>query len=285
MRYIFIIVVCLHTAKLFGQTGSFPKIGVVQHLEADSLLHAAGYALMVASTARLFSPLTVTEETFQRHVERIDALRVPLFGANIFIPGSLKVVGPEVDEDAVLSYADVVFRRASAAGVRMIVWGSAGSRAVPDGFDREKARAQFVSIARKVATLADGYDVMVALENLNRDEVNFINSVDEAMDIVKAVDHRNFRLCADIYHMLRENESPQSIIRAGAYIVYCEVAEEEGRAAPGVHHEDFRPYFSALREIGYTGNVVIECRWTDLASQAPGAIAVLREQLRDVFGR
>jgi sugar phosphate isomerase/epimerase len=122
-------------------------------------------------------------------------------------------------------------------------------------------------MARKVAEVAARYDMVLALENLNRTECNFINTIQEALAIVKSVDHKNFRLCIDIYHMLKEGESPDAITGTGGYAVYCELAEKEGRTPPGVQGDDFIPYFTALKKEGYKGKIVIECRWKDLSAQ------------------
>src|SRR3546814_3651661 len=72
-----------------------------------------------------------------------------------------------------------------------------------------------------------------------------------------------------------ENESPRIIRKAAKYIYHCDLAEKEGRTAPGVHGQDFTPYFQALKDIGYQGKIAIECRWEDMAEQLPSAVAVL----------
>lgn len=262
-----------------------PEIGVVQNYENDSQLKAQGYSYLVESTQKIFSPGNVSEQEFQANLPRIKNLDIPLLGANLFIPGNLKVVGPEVDEEAVLSYMEIVFQRAKAAGSQLIIWGSGGSRQVPDGFDRLKAKEQFVGMARQAAVLAKEYDIVLALENLNRSEVNFINTLAEALEIVKEVDRENFRLCADIYHMLKENEKPAVIEQAKGYVVYCELAEREGRAAPGVHGEDFKPFIAALKNIGYEGKIIVECQWDNLATQGADAYQYLRQQIDEVYGR
>jgi sugar phosphate isomerase/epimerase len=206
-----------------------------------------------------------------------------LFGTNLFIPGDLKTVGPAVDEKSVLSFVEGVFQRGRAAGIKMIIWGSGGSRGIPEGFDRAKAREQFISMARKIAALAKNYNIILALENLNSTECNFITSVAEAYDIVKSVDHDNFRLCADIYHMLKEGESATVIERTKKYLVYCEIAEKENRTPPGVHGENFKPYLQALKKIGYKGNIVIECRWEDFGAQGLSAYRYLYKQMEEVY--
>jgi sugar phosphate isomerase/epimerase len=256
-----------------------PEIGVVENMENDSLLHAFGFRCLVESTSKMLSPRNVSDEQFQIHLQRIKKLRTPLFACNLFIPGDLKVVGPQVDEKLVLTYVEAVLKRARAAGLKMIIWGSGGSRGIPEGFDRTKAKEQFISFGKKIAPLAAKYKIILALENLNRTECNFINSVKEAFEIVRAIDHQNLRLCIDIYHMLKENESPQIIPDTKGYFVYCEVAEKEGRTPPGVSGDDFTPYFSALKNIGYTGKIVIECRWDNLSEQGSNAYKTIQKQL------
>jgi sugar phosphate isomerase/epimerase len=262
-----------------------PEIGVVQNLENDSLIRAYGYRYTVESVAKLISPKAVTEEQFEENLKKIKKLRKPLYACNIFIPGELKVVGPDVNESAVLSYAEKVFQRCKLAGVTMIIWGSGGSRRLPDGFDREKAKEQFVSVAQKIADLGRRYNMTFALENLNSTETNFITRAEEAFEIVKRVDRKNFGLCVDIYHMLKEGESPSSIEKAASKLIYCEVAEKENRTPPGVHAEDFRPYLSALKKVGYKGKIVIECRWDDFAKQGKDAYQYLSNQLNEVYNQ
>ncbi|HEY3402359.1 MAG TPA: sugar phosphate isomerase/epimerase family protein [Ohtaekwangia sp.] len=260
-----------------------PEIGIVQSMQNDSLLYSFGYRCLVESTPKVLSPRTVSAAQFEANLHTIKKLTVPLLACNILIPGDLKLVGPQADETALLSYLEEVFKRAQAASIRMFTWGSGGSRRIPEGYDREKAKQQFISTARKITVMAAKYDITLALENLNSTETNFINTVQEAFDIVQAIDHPNLRLCVDIYHMLKEGESPDIILRTKPYTIYCEVAEKEGRTPPGVHGDDFIPYFIALKKIGYTGKIVIECQWQYLASQGNMAYQTLHQQIKTAF--
>lgn len=263
-----------------------PKIGVVQNLEYDSTLTDAGYSYLVESISKWISPRNVSEEKFEENLKTFKKLKTNLYAFNIFIPGELKLVGPDVHETEILSYSETVFSRCQKAGVKMIVWGSGGARRVPEGFDHAKATEQFVSIARKVADLARKYSITLALENLNSTETNFITTAHEAYLIVKKVDHPNFRLCVDIYHMLKEGESPTVILETKKYIIHCDIAEKENRTPPGVVGEDFRPYLKSLKEIGYTGLIVIEGRWDNdnLNAQARSAHQYLQKQISEVYG-
>jgi len=286
MKYIFLLCfLTLHVKFTEAQNTSGPAIGIVQNIENDSLLQRYGYRYLVESVGKLISPRTVTDEQFQSNVLKIKDLRVPMYAFNIFIPGELKIVGPDVNEAALLTYVEKVFQRCQAAGVNRIIWGSGGSRRVPEGFDRTKAKEQFVSMAKKIADKAGHYNITLALENLNSTETNFITTVEEALDIIKKVDNKNLRLCVDIYHMLKEGEPPSSILKTKGYVIYCEVAEKEGRTPPGVQGDDFRPYFSALKQVGYNDKIMIECRWENVAAQGEMAFQKLRTQIQDVYGK
>ncbi len=260
-----------------------PQIGVVQEMDQASVLQTMGYKYLLESTRRILSPQNVTDQQFKAMLPTIKAMPVPMYGCNLFIPGDLKVVGPEVDEQAVLAYVEPVLKRAQAAGLTLITWGSGGSRSVPEGFSRVTATAQFIYMAKRVAAVAAKYDMILALENLNSTECNFITTLGEALAVVKAVDHPNLRLCVDVYHMLKEDEPATAIAGSKGYAVYCEVAEKEARTPPGVQGDDFTPYIAALKKEGYTGNIVIEARWDDLAKQGPVAYQTLRKQIDSVY--
>jgi sugar phosphate isomerase/epimerase len=278
----FVIGISASSAKAQLQI-ALPEIGIVQNIENDSLLQALGYTCLVESTNKILSPRNVSDQQFEAQLQVIKKLRVHLFACNLFIPADLKVVGPNVNEAAVLSYVEIVLQRAQAAKLKMIIWGSGGSRGVPEGFDRAKAKEQFIAIAKKIAPLAAKYNIILAIENLNSTECNFITTVKENLEIMKAVDHNNLRMCVDIYHMLKEGETPEIILAAKKYIVYCELAEKEGRTPPGIQGDDFTPYLSALKNNNYSGKIVIECRWENIENQGGIAYQALKKQIDDVY--
>src|SRR6056297_1521495 len=77
---------------------------------------------------------------FARRLEALAECPYPAPAVNCLFPGSLKTTGPEVDEEAVGRWFTTVATRAKQAGVSVIVYGSGGSRKVPDGFDADRAR-------------------------------------------------------------------------------------------------------------------------------------------------
>jgi sugar phosphate isomerase/epimerase len=274
---------CVVTTFALAQNNKLPTIGMASSFENDSLINVSGFQFFMESTAKCVSPKTVSEEQFQKNLSVIKKLKTPLYAFNIFIPAELKVVGPEVKEDLILAYTEEVFKRCQSANVKVIVWGSSVSRRVPDGFDRAKAREQFISIAKKIAAQAKQYNTTLMLESLNTTEANFIVTVAEALDIVKRVNHPNLRLCVDIYHMLKNDEGPKIILKTKKYIAHCEIAEKEARTPPGTKGDDFKPYLRALKKINYTGNIALECRWENLATQGKPAYEFLSSELKKIY--
>jgi len=259
-----------------------PKLGIASSLDNDALLYQSGFKLIGETVGNLLSP-KLSNAQFLKNVASLKAAQCKVYMCNSFFPGELKIAGDKVDEQAVLTFADTVLSRASKAGIPAVVLGSGSARRLPEGYDVKKATVDFIKLAKKLALLAGKYKVKIFLEALNSTETNFITTLSQAADIVRGVDHPNFRLNADIYHMLKENESPQSIIDAGKIIEYCEIAEKDERTYPGFKGDNFVPYLKALKKIHYKGYIFIEGRWTNLKTEAPLAKAYMEAQLKAAY--
>jgi sugar phosphate isomerase/epimerase len=205
----------------------------------------------------------------------------PMPAANVLLPAVLKVSGPTIDYERLDRYAHVVFRRAKELGMTLIVFGSAGARMVPEGFSQATAFEQYVDILKQFGPLAEEAGVTIVVEPLNRGECNLVNTVLEGAEAVRRANTRGVQLLVDIFHMLRNGESPDDIVKVGPLIRHAHVAENKDRAAPGTNGEDFRPFFKALRQIGYNDRLALEPIWKDLPGQVGPALAETRKQLTD----
>jgi sugar phosphate isomerase/epimerase len=201
--------------------------------------------------------------------------------SNCLLPASLKIVGPSVDTVALTRYAETIFRRAREIGMTIMVVGSAGARMIPEGWSAARAFEQYVETLRLFAPLAQAQGVTLVVEPLNRGECNLVNTIVEGAEAVRRADHPSVKLLVDLFHMLRNGESADDILRVGP-VYHAHLAEDKDRAAPGVNGEDFRPFLRALKKIGYNYRLTIECVWkTGAVHEAAPAIAALRAQLAD----
>lgn len=262
--------------------GTFsPLFGVCTALKNHDKLRANGYAYIEESVGGFLVPME-SEEKFMEKFTRFKEANFDVYACNSFLPSSLKSVGPDPKHDEILAYAETAFRRANKAGIKIIVFGSSGSRKIPKGFDREEAKQQFVRLLKRMGPVAHRFNIVVCIEPLNRGECNFINSLAGGAQIVGLVGHSNIKLLADFYHMAREGEGPDEVIKAGRYLRHCHIAENKGRTPPGKARDDFTGYFEALKQINYRGRISVECRWKDFTGELPTAIAYMKEQIMAV---
>lgn len=257
------------------------RIGICTNLNVcegiGKLDGAAGVAYAEAAVGELLVPAE-DETAFQARLAAARSSGVAIEGVNCLFPAALKTCGPEVDDAAVDAWIETVCRRSAAAGVKRIVYGSGGSRRVPEGFAMGKAREQIVGHLRRTGPVAARHGVVIVLEPLNKAECNIVTTVAEGAGIVRDVNHPSIRLLADTYHMAKDGEGPASIRDAKGLIAHVHAAEGNGRGPLGTTGEDQRPYFRALKDIGYDERISIECNWKDFGSQLGPAIAELRKQ-------
>jgi sugar phosphate isomerase/epimerase len=219
------------------------------------------------------------DEDFAPTLEQIRGCGLPCLAANVFVPGHLKITGPEVDFPRLTRYIETVMRRAEQVGLQAIVFGSGGARKIPEGFERAQAYEQLIAFGRMVGPLAARHGVNIAVEPLNRGETNVLNSVADGLQYVKDVNHPAFRLLVDAYHWAKENEPTADIVAAGAWLEHAHIATYAKRLAPGAEPCDFAPFFQALQEAGYDNRLSIEGGWAELPAQAGPALAELKRHL------
>jgi len=265
-----------------SEAGKFlDRIGIATSISNNGILFSAGYSY-VEENVREFLVPSENDSAFNDKLSLLKDSKLPVEACNSFLPGNLKCVGPVPAHEEILKFGETAFKRAQIAGVKTIVFGSSGARGIPEGFSKETAKQQFISLCKQLAVFANKYDVVISLEPLNTKESNFINSVAEGGEIVESVNHENFRLLADIYHMIMENESPSNIIKYGHLLYHTHIAEKTGRTAPGVNNDDFTPYFKALKAIKYEGRMSIECSWSNLELQATLALKEMKCQIASI---
>ncbi len=219
-----------------------------------------------------------SDQVFAANLEAALVCGKPLTVANCFLPGDLPCVGPAVDLPAIMAYAEIAFYRAAQTGIQRIVFGSGGSRRVPEGFDHARAGEQFIALLHRLAPLAARNSLQVVVEPLNVGECNFITTVREGARIVRAVNHPSIRLLADLYHMARAEEIPDDLAAVTDVLAHVHVAEKAERTAPGVAGDDFRPWFKVLQDAGYKQQVSLECGRFDLQTELESSLAELRRQ-------
>jgi len=143
-------------------------------------------------------------------------------------------------------------------GGRILVFGSPDQRKVLTGVSHEDAWNYAKDIFHDCSRLAKDYGAIFALEPLAKHLTDFINTAEEAIQLIKEVSHPNFKLHLDVFSMLDEGRPlPEIIERSKDYLVHFH-ANDDNRLGPGFGRVDYRPIIKALEEIGYKGFLSVE---------------------------
>jgi sugar phosphate isomerase/epimerase len=229
-----------------------------------------------------FLELPLSQTMAASEGERESALKalgdsgIPCSACNNFFPARLRLTGTDADQDRALSYAAEALAFARRAGAKVAVFGSAKARNVPIGFPREKAWDQLISLARRLADVAEENGVVLAMEHLNRGESDIITSFSENVRFVREAGHRNVKLLADLYHMALEKEPLENLYQGEGLLAHVHIARLTGRTWPATASPDLRALVAVLDDIGYAGAISVEAYTDDLAADCGRALKVLR---------
>jgi sugar phosphate isomerase/epimerase len=121
--------------------------------------------------------------------------------------------------------------------------------------DSEK---RFLDCLDEAAGYARPKGVEIAIEPVNRYELNFVNRVEEASDLLKKLGRPNLRIMPDLFHMNIEEASLEAVLTAHIEeIAYIHFADSN-RLAPGMGHLNFPKLIRVLEALGYTGYITAE---------------------------
>jgi D-psicose/D-tagatose/L-ribulose 3-epimerase len=166
-------------------------------------------------------------------------------------------------------------------GGAVLVHGSPKQREVAAGETHVVALARLQDGLAQVATAAAKAGVTYCIEPLSRRETSVINTIAEAAELVRAIDHPHLRTMIDCSAAgLTEADSiPELIDRwlPTGLIAHVQV-NDPNRRGPGQGDMQFAPILAALKRHGYDGTLAVEPfdYWPD----GPGAAAFSAGYLR-----
>lgn len=122
-------------------------------------------------------------------------------------------------------------------------------------------QAQWRTVARNLKQLcryAEKKGVVLALEPLNRFETDFINTCDQALQMIADVGSPALKVHLDTFHMNIEEKYPaRAILKAGKQLGHFHACGTD-RGQPGKDHTDWPAIAAALKKVRYQGAIVIE---------------------------
>ncbi len=150
---------------------------------------------------------------------------------------------------------------AARVGARVVAgptYSAVGRTWLLDVDERRATVARLVDALRPLAATAASQGITLAMEPLNRFETSVINTVDQALEVVDAVDSPGLGIALDTFHMSIEEKDPAMAIRkAGRRLAHLQASGSD-RGAPGNDHLDWRSIAAAIGDAAYDGAICIE---------------------------
>jgi D-psicose/D-tagatose/L-ribulose 3-epimerase len=138
--------------------------------------------------------------------------------------------------------------------------------------------AHGVDTLRKAAEIAQGRNIRIAVEYLNRFENYFLTTAADTARFVRAVDHPSLRMMYDSFHAhIEEKDQAAAIASCAAETIHVHVSEND-RGVPGTGQVDWDSFWTALLSGGYDGYITIEA-----FGRALPALAAATKVWRDLF--
>jgi D-psicose/D-tagatose/L-ribulose 3-epimerase len=200
----------------------------------------------------------------------------------------LSAESPEARQKA-LQYFESCLKLAEGLGASCLV----GPLYAPVAKARQETealrRAEWERSAASLAQLAEmaGHcGVRLGLEPLNRFETDMVNTVEDALRMVKAVGSPHLGISLDTFHMnIEETDFRRAVQQAGARLVHVQVSDSH-RGVPGEGNSDWIGLREGLKAIGYDGKLAIESFSPDASSLA-AAVCIWRRfaETQDDFAR
>lgn len=146
---------------------------------------------------------------------------------------------------------------ASDLGASLMIYGSPKSRMRGD-LTKEAAYEWASTFFKKVAARLKPLGVTLCIEPLSSKEADFINNHQEAVYLVKKVNHPNFQMMLDTKSLYLEGEDYQmAFSHSQPYLKHIHV-NDPGNVAPGTKGVDHQQISTALSRIKYSGFLSLE---------------------------
>jgi D-psicose/D-tagatose/L-ribulose 3-epimerase len=176
-------------------------------------------------------------------------------------PASRDLRGTKAQQRASLDYQKQLVDIADILGTKIIMGPIYSAVGRADAVPAVEYRKQWRTVRGHLKTIcayAHAHGKVICLEPLNRFETDFINTVEQGLQMINDVNSPALKLAPDTFHMNIEEKNPAATIRrAGRHIGHFHASGSD-RGTPGNDHLDWHGTAQALRGINYQGAVVIE---------------------------
>jgi D-psicose/D-tagatose/L-ribulose 3-epimerase len=175
-----------------------------------------------------------------------------------------------------IAYLDELIDFCSDLGGRNMIFGSPYQRNTI-GIPVEEAKKYLAEGLAKVADHAQQQDIMILIEHLSSGITDVVNTMAEALEVVKDVNHPAIQIMFDFHNTDDETEPLDVLLKQYyKYIHYIHVQEMDGKhLGTGTAVDDYVKYFQTLKDLGYDKWISLE-----VFDFSPGGKRIAEESMR-----
>lgn len=229
------------------------------------------YAAKLGYDGLEIAPYTLSDEPHRLGAAQLAAARQAAADAGVAVTGLhwllLKPSGLSIstrEEKIRQKTVDVMLAlidQCAELGGRYLVHGSPHQRRVDPGDTREAATARAQECFAKAAERAEKAGVVYCIEPLAADQTPLINTLAEAVKIVKAIGRKAVRTMLDCSAAGRMEKEPLAAL-VDQYLPKGLIAHvqmnDRNRRGPGQGEQRFAPLLAALVRHKYAGDIAVE---------------------------
>jgi len=175
-----------------------------------------------------------------------------------------------------IAYLDELIDFCGDLGGHCMIFGSPKQRNTR-GISVEEANKYFAEGLARVADHAQERDVMILVEHLGSGATDVVNTMAEASELAKDVNHPAIQIMFDFHNTTDETEPFDVLLKKYyEYIYYIHVQEADGKyLGTGTAIDDYVKSFQTLKDLGYDKWISLE-----VFDFSPGGKRIAEESMR-----
>ena len=222
----------------------------------------------------------MTDEQFNETLSKIQNGKIKALGINAYCPPDVIIAGPNFDPVRAEEYAKKTISRIDKLNIKKIGIGSPNSRNIPENFSRATAISQLKEFLKINCNVASEYGINILFEAVCTKECNFINTSDEALQIVKELDINNLFMVFDIYHVHTMGEPLNNLDNAFKYIKHLHISQDVNNKRgylDNEHLNEYKVYIDRAKKLGYDDTISVEAITDDFKTGMLNSLSILKK--------
>ncbi len=247
------------------------KIAICNELfQGWSIERVFEYAAQLGYDGVEIAPYTLADSVTEIPLARRKAIRqaaekfgIEIVGLHWLLvkPEGLYINHPdEIIRISTQEYIEALIHFCADIGGKVLIHGSPHQRTVQEGWLFKEAWERAKETFKTCLETARKRNVTYCIEPISRMSTNFINTVEEALQLVKEIRHPNFKMMFDCHHALAQEKSvTEALIHAldSRMLCHVHINDATGRG-PGFAQTKFTPILKTLVKNNYKGYISVE---------------------------